>query len=213
MVIGDLHMSTEMFDREAADVATKLPAGPRLAIIGSTSFWHVESEDTCTLLGRSLAAVSGLVLVTGGVAGVGKAVGRCFWDARRSRKLEPDVFHVLPRGFPIWDYGNTIFAGSDMGERREVLGRLADIYVVIEGGPGTSHEASIALTRAADLIPVGRSGGHSAILYPQIPRPVFASEQAWLTLDSTDASPKQVADAITDIVEACLSFKTQTGTT
>lgn len=194
----------EAFDAEAARLAAQLPAGPRLVVIGSTSLWHPESEPTCTALGRLLASVDGLVLLTGGVRGAGEALGRSFHAARSAGGGIERLFHVLPHGSARWDYGETLFAGSDMRERREILGRLGEIYVVIEGGPGTAHEASVALARAALVIPVARSGGHSGDLFPQLRRPRIASEQAWRMLMETDTSPEQVADAVTEIVRSHL---------
>jgi SLOG cluster4 family len=195
----------DAFDHEATVVREQLPAGLRLAVIGSTSFWHPESEATCTALGRLLTSLDGLVLLTGGVEGVGEAVARSFHAAREAEGGGEPVFHLLPRGYRRWDYGETLFAGADMGERREILGRLAEIYVAIEGGPGTAHEASVALARSTFVIPVERSGGHSAHLYPQIPRPSFASDHDWRTLSSTDVSPEQVAAAVTDVVRGYLT--------
>jgi len=151
-------METELFGRETSEILVKLPAGTRVGIIGSTSFWHRESGETCTALGRELAALDGVVLITGGVEGVGEAVGRSFWVARGGGgKGRPHIFHILPHGSLRWDYGETLFGGSDMEERREILARLAGIYVAVEGGPGTAHETSIALARSAFVVPVGRS--------------------------------------------------------
>jgi hypothetical protein len=89
-----------------------------------------------------------------------------------------------------------------MGERREVLGRLAECYIVIEGGPGTAHEASVALARSVPVIPVGRSGGHAGKLYPQVPRPPLTAEAAWRDLARPEASLDQVAEAVATIVRA-----------
>src|SRR5947209_665008 len=102
-------MTRERFDREAQRVSSLLPGvGPRLGVIGSTSFWHADSERTCAEVGRLLAAEIGdLVLLTGGVEGVGEAVGRSFFQARREAKQEPHVFHILPHGEEAWDYGQT----------------------------------------------------------------------------------------------------------
>jgi len=197
-------MDSEVLDRQTAEVARRLPVGPRLAVIGSTLFWHPQSEETCILLGRSLAGLDGLVLLTGGVKGVGEAVGRSFWAACRERESAPHVFHILPRGCWMLDYGETLFAGSDMGERREILGRLAEVYVAIEGGPGTAQEASAALARSVVVIPVGRSGGHSAVLYERIPRPSFTGDLTWRILGIADVSPTQVAGAVIDVVRAYL---------
>jgi hypothetical protein len=203
-------MEGEMFDSATAEVAARLPAGPRLAVIGSTSFWHAESQETCAVLGRLLADLDGLVLVTGGVEGVGETVGRAFWAARGGPERGPHVFHLLPHGYARRDHGETLFAGADMSERREILGRLAGVYVTIEGGPGTAHEVSVALTRSAVVIPVGRSGGHAAVSYRQIPRPSCATEATWSVLARADVSPAEVAGAITDVVRTYLAQRDRT---
>lgn len=193
-------MGNEAFDREAAAVEALLPAGPRVAIIGSTAFWHPESLATCEAIGRRLAGFDHVVLLTGGVEGVGEAVGRSFFGARGSASGPRGVYHVLPCGYPGWDYGETVFAGRDMEERREILGRLATCYVVVEGGPGTAHEASVALGRSACILPVGRSGGHAQGLHSRLPRPSFAGESAWGELMNAATSPERVAEAVSEIV-------------
>lgn len=197
-------MESEMLDSEAAEVAAMLPAGSRVAIIGSNSYWHAASEETCAALGRSLARLNRLVLVTGGVSGVAEGVGRSFCSAREGLGRQADVFHLLPRGSWRCDYGETVRAGSDMSERREILGRVAEVYVMVEGGPGTAHEASVARARSATVIPVGQSGGHAAVLYPQVLRPSSVPEHFWRTLGNADVSPERVVDAIVEIVRACV---------
>jgi predicted Rossmann-fold nucleotide-binding protein len=169
-------MMDAAFDREAARILKLLPPGPRIGIIGSTSFWHADSQLTCEALGEMLAGLPAIVVLTGGVEGVGETVGRSI-DAASARQGYPSrVFHVLPRGESAWDYGQTFFAGNDMEERREVLGRLANIYIAIEGGPGTVHEAQVAHARFAPVIPIGRSGGFANGLYIEMSRPEFADE-------------------------------------
>lgn len=69
-----------------------------------------------------------------------------------------------------------------MSDRREVLGRLAPIYVVIEGGPGTEHEAEIAQSQGAVLIPVSRTGGCSEEIYPRLQAPRSDLRGAWKVL-------------------------------
>jgi hypothetical protein len=86
------------FDQEARRLEAFLPKGPRVVVLGSTDFWHADSEQTCSLIGRLMADVPGLVLLTGGVEGIGEAVGRSFYQARRDTGQEPLVYHVLPEG-------------------------------------------------------------------------------------------------------------------
>jgi hypothetical protein len=193
------------YDREATGLGAILPTGPRLVVIGSTSFWHPESERTCITVGRLLAAIPDLVLITGGVEGVGETTGRSFFQARAEAGREPRVWHVLPRGEPAWDYGETHFAGSDMAERREVLAHLAGVYLAVEGGPGTVHEAAVAVGRGAVVIPVGRSGGHAAELYSRMSRPAMVGEHAWAVLGTPAAAPEQAAEAACGAVRACLA--------
>ena len=188
------------FDGEATALLAKLPTGPALVVIGSTSFYHKESPATCAATGKLLATIENLALITGGMSGIGEGVGRSFFEARKRTAVAPDVFHVLPRGCPGWDYGVTMFAGSDMSERREILGRLSHLYLAIEGGPGTVHEAQVALSRGAVIIAVGRSGGHAGDLYPKLVRPDIASEKNWSILGNPEGKPEQVAQAVYETV-------------
>jgi hypothetical protein len=194
-------------DEEAAALIAGLPAKPAIVVIGSTSFWHPESASTCFAIGESLAAIKDLVLITGGMTGIGEGVGRSFFETRMKEACDPDVFHVLPHGCSCWDYGVTLFAGSNMAERREVLGRLSRLYLAIEGGPGSVHEGKVALRNGAVVIPVGRSGGYAGELYPAVRCPAFASEEDWQVLGSSDATPERITEAVYEIVAAFLDLQ------
>ena len=178
----------------------QLPPAPRIAVIGSTSFWHPDSEATCHLIGAQLAQIDRLILLTGGVPGVGEAVGRSFFAACGSG--EQRTFHVLPAGCVPWDYGVTLFAGRNMEERREVLGRMAPIYLVIEGGPGTAHEHQVASKRGATIIPIGRTEGHAGAIYPHTAKPTAAAQSDWDALGS--AGPAEIAAAVVSIIRTII---------
>lgn len=188
------------FDEQAANLTAQFPPAPRIAVIGSTSFWHPDSEFTCHLIGARLAQLDRLILLTGGVAGVGEAVGRSFFAGCNTG--EQRTFHVLPAGSVPWDYGVTLFAGRDMEERREVLGRMAPIYLVIEGGPGTAHEHQVASQRGATIIPIGRTEGHAGAIYPHTAQPPAAAQSDWGALAS--ATPPEIAAAIAAIIQAII---------
>lgn len=198
--------SNTPFHEQATALLASLPARPTVVVIGSTSFRHDDSSVTCSAIGRLLATIGNLVRITGGVPGIGEAVGRSFFDARMKEACAADVFHILPHGCNRWDYGVTLFAGLDMAERREVLGRVSRLYLAIEGGPGSVHEGRVALSRGAVVIPVGRSGGYAGELYPTLPRPVFAPEESWRALGNSEVTPDQVAKAVHDIVIAYLQI-------
>lgn len=194
----------ERLDAEARRIVSILPSGPRLVVLGSTEFWHPDSERTCTEIGRLLAVIPDLALITGGVEGIGEAVGRAFFRARTQINLGPLVFHLLPKGEPVWDYGETLFAGADMTERREILGRIAKVFLMVEGGPRAGHEADVARAHGATVIPVGRSGGYAATLVAQINRPEPVDRATWDALGSSASSPEETARAAVAAVRACL---------
>jgi hypothetical protein len=192
------------FDDEARRIDALLPQGPRVAILGSTDFWHADSERTCAEVGRLLAGIPGLVLLTGGVEGIGEAVGRSFFQARCQAGKEPGVYHVLPKGAPAWDYGETLFAGSDMTERREVLGRLSGVFVLIEGGPRAGHEADVASAHGAVVIPARRSGGYAAALYGRTSCPPAIDADTWEVFGASASAPEEAARGVLRAVQACL---------
>ena len=192
---------TNNFDEQATNLTAQLPPAPRIAVIGSTSFWHPDTAATCQLIGAQLAELDRLILLTGGVSGVGEAVGRSFFAASNSD--EQRTFHVLPAGCIPWDYGVTLFAGRTMEERREVLGRMAPIYLVIEGGPGTAHEHEVASQRGAAIIPVGRTEGHAGAIYPHTAKPPAAAQSDWDALAS--AEPPETAAAVASIIRVIIA--------
>ncbi|MBL9165563.1 MAG: hypothetical protein JNL18_22750 [Planctomycetaceae bacterium] len=190
-----------IFDQQTTSLTAQLPPAPRIAVIGSTSFWHPDSATTCQLIGAQLAQIDRLILLTGGVSGVGESVGRSFFAACGSG--EQRTFHVLPAGCVPWDYGVTLFAGRNMEERREVLGRMAPIYLVIEGGPGTAHEHQVASKRGATIIPIGRTEGHAGAIYPHTPKPPAAAQSDWDALGT--AGPAEIATAVVSIIRAIIA--------
>jgi len=181
-----------------------LPPGPRVTVLGSTDFWHADSESTCKAIGQLLANIQGLVLLTGGVEGIGEALGRGFFQARRDAGQKPLVYHVLPHGEPSWDYGETLFAGKDMTARREILGRLSRIFVMIEGGPRTGHESEVAMAQGAVVIPVGRSGGFAESIYARMTRPSAVDTATWNVLGARESTSQETADAVLRAVQAIL---------
>ncbi|MFZ6642434.1 hypothetical protein ACO0LL_22105 [Undibacterium sp. TC4M20W] len=192
-------MQTET-DQNLQTLLHTLPIGPRIAIIGSTAFWHTDSEQTCQLLGQALASVPGLVLLTGGVSGIGEACGRSFYQRRLQLQMQPQVFHILPQGMPAWDYGQTLHAGKDMQERRAVLARMAPVYIVIEGGPATADEVQIALSNGALVIPIARSGACARDAYVQISKPAIVLADLWAMLGDDAANVEQTVAAVMGMV-------------
>ena len=189
----------------AAAVDRTLPRTPRLVVIGSSSFLHPDSERTCVAVGRNLANICSLAVITGGRTGVGETVGRSVHRSRLNNDQEPQVYHLLPIGFSPLDYGKTLFCGRHMIERREVLGRVANLYLAIEGGPGTEYEATVALSKGATVIPVGRSGGYSGNLYGTMAVPRGLCARDWRTLGVDGVGQDELAEAVKTIVSAFLS--------
>ena len=193
------------FDLEARRISGDLPPEPRLVVIGSSAFWGSDTESICRACGSRLADIENLTLITGGVTGVGETVGRAFHQARESSGAPSRVFHILPVGSDSWDYGVTLFVGNNMLERREVLVRLGRVCLALEGGPGTDHEASVALSQGLTLIPVGRTGGASGKFYGRMSCPKHLDPKSWGCLGNPQSELLELTDAIGNLVTSSLS--------
>ena len=189
------------YEAEAARIRGELPEQPSVVVIGSSSFWNHDSEEICKHVGLELAGLATVNLITGGVEGVGEAVGRSFDAAAKQQSKSRSVFHVLPVGSDVWDYGATLLVGSNMIERREVLGRLTQTYIAIEGGSGTLYEANVARRNGATILPVARTGGVAASLYESMVTPEVSQSLNWETMADKTVSPQRVAAAVLELVK------------
>ncbi|MCJ8280314.1 MAG: response regulator [Rivularia sp. ALOHA_DT_140] len=77
---------------------------------------------------------------------------------------------------------------------------------MIQGGPGSEHEATRALDMGAVVIPVGRTGGFAQKLYGEIECPDYIPLDLWETLGRRDENPEQVGIAIAQIVLKVFEF-------
>ncbi len=193
-------MEKHPYESAAQRIRLTMPKSPCAVIIGSTTFWDPESEPTCQQIGVCLAEVPNLTLATGGMSGVGDTVGRSFYAATRAVSGNSRVVHLLPVDCEPRPYGVTLYAGDDMRERREILGRIAGVYIVVEGGPGTQHEAAVAQSCGATIIPVGRSGGAAAELYNILPCPPKVDGTVWSVLNEVSVHPRKIAQAVSVLV-------------
>ena len=182
----------------------RIPRGGRLGVIGGASFFHPGSERTCVAIGKCLAGVCPLAVITGGRPGVGETIARSFFRSCCDNKRDPHVYHLLPVGSLPRDQGTTLYCGENVIERREVLARVAGLYLSIEGGPGTRYEAEAALANGAIIIPVGRFGGYSKDLYGKMPIPHGVIRQHWNALGKNDIPPDELAGIVTMLVSTLL---------
>ncbi|MEL6459938.1 MAG: macro domain-containing protein [Cyanobacteria bacterium J06621_15] len=186
------------FQHIARELSIQIGNLSKIAVIGSTSFWGDTSEAICKATGKHLAKIDNLVMLTGGVSGIPEAVSRSFSNNR--------VFHVQPQGSQPWDYGTNLYGGVGYRERREILARMARVYLLIEGGPGSEHEARRAVEMGAVVIPVGRTGGFAEKLYAEIECPDYIPLELWEKLGRQEENPEEVGIAITQIVLKVLEF-------
>ena len=204
-------MADNPFDVEARRICAAFPCGPRLVVIGSASFWGADSHPLCQAIAADLAAVAELVAVTGGRRGVGLTFGRAFAAARRAAGYPENLFHLLPHGMGPCATGVTVGAGSGAIERREVLGRVGHVYLVIEGGPGTEYEAAVATGCGVPVIPVGRTGGHAGELHRRSVCPPGFPRADWDLLADPGAPREQVVAAVGRLVRVALACRSEPG--
>jgi hypothetical protein len=189
------------FDTAAAEIRQCLPTGLRLVILGSTSFWGSDSAEICRSLGVAMARMASLVAVTGGMNGVQAEFSLAYAAVCGGQQSAERLFHLLPLGMEAVKAGRTVTAGADFFERREILGRVGDVCLVIEGGPGTEHESRVAMSCGIPVIPVGRTGGHARKLYSGLPCPAAVSTATWALLNDRGATHDEVTVAVQNLVE------------
>ncbi|MBK8233644.1 MAG: hypothetical protein IPK72_24485 [Candidatus Eisenbacteria bacterium] len=192
------------FDQLAESCRSRIVPGPRIAVLGSTAFYGALSESICQILAADLAGTPEIVLLTGGVSGVGQTFGHAFFEARRSQQLPPNVYHLLPAEMAPVEYGVTLPAGDSLSDRREVLGRVANLYIIIEGGPGTVHESATALDHGLPVVPIAATGGHALELYATTDRPPAAKPDDWSALAMDHLPPASISAAAARVVRALL---------
>ncbi len=197
----------DVYQSEANVVIRQISPGPRLVVIGSTKFWGQDSARICEAIAQDLAAIDELVAVTGGVAGVGQTFGQAFSAARKAMSKPENMYHLLPRGIGPCDSGITIGAGDDFFERREILGRLGQIYLMIEGGPGTQHEAEVAVSKGFPVIPAARTGGHAGEFFRYGEMPPGIQPEDWRTLAQTTAPIRNLVGSVRKIVRSILNVR------
>jgi len=193
-------------------------AYPRIGIIGSVDFYHKDSPALCDLIGTKLAqTLPHACLLTGANAVVQKQVSRAFHDGVLRQKdisHDPYIFHLAPVGFHCdWDFGTNLEAGMDSEERRSILATLADVYISIEGGPGTSHEMTKAQAAGSIVVPLARTGGASGGSFgaSAAVRPDYISEDTWALLEDETASIQDSAEAVVSMVGSILLMKRDDG--
>ena len=196
---------TDGYEAEAKAVIRQITPGPRLVVIGSTKFWGADSARICEAIAKDLAALEEIVAVTGGVAGVGQTFGQVHSAARKAMSKPENLYHLLPRGLGPCVSGITIGAGDDFFERREILGRLGQVYLMIEGGPGTQHEAEVAVSKGFPVIPVARTGGHAGEFYRTGGMLPGIQPEDWRTLAQSTASIQNVVGSVRNVVRLFLN--------
>jgi hypothetical protein len=92
-----------------------------------------------------------------------------------------------------------------LSERREILGRLCRLFVMVEGGPRAGHEADVAAAHGAVVIPVGRSGGYAAALYDRSSRPPAIDAATWAVFGASKSTPEETAGAVVRAVQLVLN--------
>ncbi|MDA8746054.1 hypothetical protein N9N28_15625 [Rubripirellula amarantea] len=172
----------------------------RIEILGSTSFHDPRTKDACTAVGRALQPID-CVLITGGLWGIPQEVSRGFNANER-------VFHLLPYPWPRPSHGITIRTGWSMLRRRKILAQVCNLYVCVEGGPGTAHETRLIRERNAPIIPLGAFGGHSKELYLQLACPEWAKASSWNEIGNASLQAVDVVAAMVDLISDFLRVKT-----
>ncbi|XP_064603291.1 uncharacterized protein LOC135468797 isoform X2 [Liolophura sinensis] len=191
-------------------------------ISGGTKFHNSSTEMICRAIGQSLAKLERVTLVTGGFYGVMESVSRGFYEETQRIWKNHKVWHILPERdptnmskkalqnrdgtFKALSFGKTMFCGSSVRERETIVARAFDICVLVEGGPGSAHEAEQFAWSDRIVIPIRATGGAAGGLFG-VPQKIFkvpqcVSEDDWTILSQKTCSPTEIGNAVSRIISS-----------
>ncbi|BFY98125.1 hypothetical protein BsWGS_01166 [Bradybaena similaris] len=199
-------------------------------VCGATKFHDARSEAVCRSIGRHLAKLTTITLVTGGCYGTSEIVGRTYHEEAQRQFQKSIVWHVLPEQdsqvlsdrynqssdgtFALKDFGQTLFCGQNLWEKEIIVGRCFQIYLLIEGGQDASHEVEEFVWSDHMVVPVYsafETGEHAVtdkifqivhFLYMQLPPGV--SESDWKCLNDRTTPVEEVGQAVANIISDLL---------
>ncbi|XP_071476879.1 uncharacterized protein [Diadema antillarum] len=203
-------------------VCKNLPDSGCVYIAGGTRFYYDKSEDICKAIGASLAKLPKLTLITGGFFGVGEEVSRSFYEERRKARMEPKVWHILPKKeerdctaqarqkedktFEGPPFGKTLYCGDSVRQRETIVSKVFDICIIIEGGPGAAHEAEEFAWSDHTVIPIkctgGAAGGKFKVPHKIFELPPGVAREDWQLLGNKAASAEEIGEAVARIVRS-----------
>ncbi|PIK58586.1 hypothetical protein BSL78_04492 [Apostichopus japonicus] len=205
-------------------VCQKLPSAGCVYIAGGTKFFYEKSEEICKAIGHSLADLSNVAVVTGGFFGVGETISYSFYETRKSKRLEPNVWHILPvrdeqdrsaqtrqnsdKTFPQVPFGQTIYCGESVRQRETIVSRVFDICILVEGGPGAAHEAEEFTWSDHTVVPIKCTGGAAGGKF-KVPEKIFevppgVDPSDWTCLGDKETSPREIGKAVRNITASLL---------
>jgi len=212
------HLQLELFSR--------LPDGNYVYISGGSHFYSANGEAICKLLGKELAKLKSVVLVTGGFFGVGDTVAKRFHDKRKKLGYPINLYHTMAVKDPAdrsrktrqrqdgtlepSPYGESIFLGNSVRQCGTVSARVFNICILIEGGPSSAYEAQQFTWNGAIVIPIKTTGGAaggkfhvpSSIYHP----PSSVTDSDWAVLSNDTASVEDIVASLVRIVEICFQI-------
>jgi len=131
-----------------------------VAVMGSASYEFDEAgimQRAATHLGKMLARISSVVLLTGGMPAVGQDASFSFCDSADPARL----IQVRPEELDAPDDcpGKLLIMGRRFEERQIILGMSCRIAILVGGGPGATREANVTLQNGGVVLPITSTGG------------------------------------------------------
>lgn len=196
-------------------------------VLGSTRITDQWTIDICKELGKALAGVKNLTLVTSGFKGAQDLVAKSFLGALIDQEgddgegVKSRLVHCIPVKGDETDsqglcskvsdgtlepmsYGRTLFLGESIAEQKAVLSRLLNTAILIQGDSTTAREVDEFIWQDGIVIPILSTGGAAAgefdISLKVFARPSHVDEKLWAAMKDRQLQPDEVAKAVATIV-------------
>ncbi|XP_013086938.2 uncharacterized protein LOC106071400 isoform X1 [Biomphalaria glabrata] len=193
-------------------------------VTGTSKILSTRSEDVCKSIGRHLAKLDNLFVVTGGCYGTSELVAKVFNEDKEQQGSDSNVWHILPEmeaqnvkehynqgadgTFALKDFGKTLFCGNSLWEREAIAGRCFQICLLIEGGTHSAHEVEEFVWSDHIVVPVccsnGATVGDVKISDKMYQMPPGVNERDWKCLNDPQTSAEEIGLAVSRVITGLL---------
>ncbi|GAB1604022.1 uncharacterized protein LOC115219292 [Argonauta hians] len=181
-------------------------------------------RNMCMAIGKSLATVPNIQLVSSGCYGASQVICRSYFDALSDvpgPKVQDPVLHILPKvdtedqshrmkqnpdgSFPTIDFGKTLFYADNAWQRDVMVSQAFELCILFEGGPDVSYITQQFVWNENIVIPVNCYRNKELLLDKVFECPSSVMESDWFYITEDCSNCTSVGERLSKIVDQLMN--------